>query len=45
MQLFFFTLLTVSVVFASGAVHLACFVNAEEELVGRVKPPESDVTL
>lgn len=32
-------LLTVCVVFPPGAIHLACFVNAEEELVGRVKPP------
>lgn len=38
-------LLTVCVVFPPSAIHFACFVNAEEELVGRVKSPKSDVTL
>lgn len=36
--------LTVSVVFSPSAVHLSCFVNAEKELVGRIKSPQSDVT-
>lgn len=38
-------LLTVWVVLPTGAIHLACFVNAEEELVGRVEPPQPNVAL
>lgn len=33
------TQLTVCVVFPPGAIYFACFIDAEEELVGRVKSP------
>lgn len=37
--------LTVCVVLAPGAVHLPCLVDAQEELVGRVKASQPHVAL
>lgn len=38
-------LLTVRVILPTGAIHLACLVDAEKELVGGIETSKADVTL